>query len=191
VLAGRCVRHPPYSTPSQSRPFTRMTSSSPVSRKLLDGEIEPLVEQFLEERGLDLSPTKTVIAHVEKGFDFLGQNVRTYPNGKLLTKPSKQNVQGFLDRIRQTIKAALGLSAADLIDTLNPMVRGWANDHRHVVNARLRASITPCSLVCRNGHDEDTRTPRPRSACLRAQTSPANLTEGRASTLLKVGSLLS
>jgi RNA-directed DNA polymerase len=49
-------------------------------------EIKPLVEQFLQERGLDLSPAKTVITHVEKGFDFLGQNVCKYPNGKLLIK---------------------------------------------------------------------------------------------------------
>jgi RNA-directed DNA polymerase len=106
------------------------------SKELLEGEIKPLVEQFLQERGLELSPTKTVITHVEHGFDFLGQNVRRYPNGKLLIKPSKKNVGTFLEGIRRTIKAAQGVSAADLIDTLNPMVRGWANYHRHVVSKR-------------------------------------------------------
>ena len=44
------------------------------TKELLEGEIKPIVEQFLQERGLELSPTKTVITHVEKGFDFLGQN---------------------------------------------------------------------------------------------------------------------
>jgi RNA-directed DNA polymerase len=111
------------------------------SKELLEGEIKPLVAQFLQERGLELSPTKTVITHVKKGFDFLGQYVRRYPKGKLLTKPSKKNVKTFLDRIRQTIKAALGMSAADLIDTLNPMVRGWANYHRHVVSKRTFARV--------------------------------------------------
>jgi RNA-directed DNA polymerase len=106
------------------------------SKELLAGEIKPLVEQFLQERGLELSPTKTVITHVEKGFDFLGQNVRRYPNGKLLIKPSKKNVKTFLGGIRQAIKAALGMSAADLIDQLNPKIRGWANYHRHVVSKR-------------------------------------------------------
>jgi RNA-directed DNA polymerase len=106
------------------------------SKELLEGEIKPLVEQFLQERGLELSPTKTVITHVERGFDFLGQNVRRYPNGKLLIKPSKKNVKTFLDGIRQTIKAAHGVSAADLIDQLNPKIRGWANYHRHVVSKR-------------------------------------------------------
>jgi RNA-directed DNA polymerase len=106
------------------------------SKDLLEKEVKPLVEQFLRERGLELSSKKTVITHVKNGFDFLGQNVRRYPNGKLLIKPSRKNVKTFLDRIRQTVKAALSMSAADLIDTLNPMIRGWANYHRHVVSKR-------------------------------------------------------
>jgi hypothetical protein len=61
------------------------------SKELLEGEIKPLIEHFLQERGLELSPKKTVITHVERGFDFLGQNVRRYPNGKLLITPSKKN----------------------------------------------------------------------------------------------------
>ena len=107
------------------------------SKELLEGEIKPLVEQFLQERGLELSPTKTVITHVEHGFDFLGQNVRRYPNGKLLIKPSKKNVGTFLKGIRRTIKDAHGVSAADLIDQLNPKIRGWANYHRHAVSKRI------------------------------------------------------
>src|SRR6202049_824855 len=93
------------------------------TKELLEGEIKPLVEQFLQERGLELSPAKTVITHVEKGFDFLGQNVRKYPNGKLLIKPSKKNVKIFLNGIRRIIKDAHGVSAADLIDQLNPKIR--------------------------------------------------------------------
>jgi RNA-directed DNA polymerase len=73
---------------------------------------------------------------VEKGFDFLGQNVRRYSNGKLLITPSKKNVKTFLDGIRQTIKDARGMSAAALIEQLNPKIRGWANYHRHVVSKR-------------------------------------------------------
>jgi RNA-directed DNA polymerase len=107
------------------------------SKELLEGEIKPLVEQFLQKRGLELSPSKTIITHVEKGFDFLGQNVRKYPNGKLLIKPSKRNVKTFLGGIRRTIKAALGMSAADLIVWLNPKIRGWTNYHRHVVSKRV------------------------------------------------------
>ena len=107
------------------------------SRDLLERKIKPLIAEFLRGRGLELSPTKTVITRVEKGFDFLGQNVRRYPNGKLLTRPSRKNVKTFLGVIRTTIKAALGWTAADLIKKLNPMIRGWANYHRHVVSKRV------------------------------------------------------
>jgi RNA-directed DNA polymerase len=84
-------------------PYKSISSPS-FSLHVLEGEIKPLVEQFLHERGLELSPTKTVITHVEKGFDFLGQNVRKYPNGKLLIKPSKKYIKTFLDGIRGNIE---------------------------------------------------------------------------------------
>ena len=111
------------------------------SKEILEGKVQPVVEQFLQQRGLELSPKKTVITHVEKGFDFLGQNVSRYPNGKLLIKPSKKNLKTFLDGIRQTIRNARGMSAADLIDLLNPKIRGWANYHRHVVSSRIFSSV--------------------------------------------------
>src|ERR1700730_6607368 len=122
---------------SLSHSFTLDFVITSKSKELLEGEIKPLVEHFLQERGLELSPTKTVITHVEHGFDFLGQNVRRYPNGKLLIKPSKKNVKTFLDGIRRTIRNARGMSAADLIDLLNPKIRGWANYHRHAVRSRI------------------------------------------------------
>jgi len=80
------------------------------SKELLEGEIKPLIEQFLRERGLELSPTKTVITHVEQGFDFLGQNVRKYPHGKLLTKPSKKNIKTFLEGILKNHQSRTGLA---------------------------------------------------------------------------------
>ena len=60
------------------------------SKELLENEVRPLVEQFLKDRGLTLSADKTRITHINKGFDFLGQNLRKY-DGKPLVKPSKKN----------------------------------------------------------------------------------------------------
>ena len=144
---------------SLSHSFTLDFIITGRTKELLEGEIKPLVEQFLQKRGLELSPVKTVITHVEKGFDFLGQNVRKYPNGKLLIKPSKKNVKTFLGGIRKIIRAALGMSAADVIHELNPKIRGWANYHRHVVSKRTYVRVDhESSLVYGDGHDEDTRT---------------------------------
>ena len=58
-------------------------------------------------------------------------------NGKLLIKPSKKNIKIFLGGIRKTIKAALGMSAADLIGWPNPKIRGWVNYHLNVVSKRV------------------------------------------------------
>jgi len=103
------------------------------SYELLEQEIKPLVEQFLRERGLELSPEKTRITHIEDGFDFLGQHVRKYA-GKLLIKPARKNVKTFLGKIRKIVKANKQATTANLIAQLNPVIRGWANYHRHVAS---------------------------------------------------------
>ena len=102
------------------------------SKELLENEIKPLVEQFMKERGLELSQEKTHITHITTGFDFLGQNVRKYKDGKVLVKPSKKNVKTFLTSIRKLIKENAQATAGNLIVQLNPKIRGWANYHRHV-----------------------------------------------------------
>jgi len=100
------------------------------SKELLENEVRPLVEQFLTERGLTLSPDKTRITHIDEGFDFLGQNLRKY-DGKPLVKPSKKNVHAFLEKVRGIIGANGTVPQAMLIDRLNPVIRGWANYHQH------------------------------------------------------------
>ena len=111
-----------------------------ASKELLEHEVQPLVEQFLRARGLELSPEKTSITHIEDGFDFLGQNVRKY-NGKILIKPSKKNVHAFLDKVRKIIKANKQLPAGNLVLRLNPVIRGWANYHQHVVSRKTFHSV--------------------------------------------------
>jgi RNA-directed DNA polymerase len=106
------------------------------SHDMLQDKVLPLVESFMYERGLRLSPEKTKITHIAKGFDFLGQNIRKY-KGKLLIKPSKKNVQAFLEKVRTVIKNNAAATQANLIGLLNPMIRGWANYHRHVVAKKV------------------------------------------------------
>jgi RNA-directed DNA polymerase len=106
------------------------------SKELLLEEIKPLVERFLRERGLELSPEKTRLTHIEQGFDFLGQNVRKYGD-KLLIKPSRKSIHKFLTKIRAIIKVNTHSTAGQLIIQLNPIIRGWANYHRHVVSKRV------------------------------------------------------
>jgi len=67
------------------------------SKELLETEVKPLIEEFMRERGLALSPEKTKITHIAEGFDFLGQNIRKY-KGKMLITPSKANIKTFLEK---------------------------------------------------------------------------------------------
>jgi RNA-directed DNA polymerase len=103
------------------------------SEELLYTHVRPLVEQFLKERGLELSLEKTTISPIEKGFDFLGQNVRKY-GGKLLIKPSTGSVSRLLEKVRAIVKGHPQATAGHLVLLLNPLLRGWALYHRHVVS---------------------------------------------------------
>jgi RNA-directed DNA polymerase len=107
-----------------------------ISKELLRDHVQPLVAHFLKERGLELSHEKTRITHVEQGFDFLGQNVRRYRNGKVLTKPSARSVQTFLTKIRETIKNSGSRTAGEMILRLNQQIKGWTMYHRYAASQR-------------------------------------------------------
>lgn len=103
-----------------------------ISKEILEDEVKPIVEAFMAERGLTLSKEKTVVTHIDRGFDFLGQNVRMY-NGKLLIKPAHKNMKALLTKVRQIVKGNKTVKTAILIRQLNPIIRGWANYHKGVV----------------------------------------------------------
>ncbi len=118
------------------------------SRELLETQVRPVVEAFLAERGLQLSPEKTVITHIRNGFDFLGQNVRKYggnpaepSSGKLLIKPARKNVKTFLVGIRKVVKKHKQASADHVVWQLNPKITGWANHHRYGVSKAIFAWV--------------------------------------------------
>ena len=110
------------------------------TKERLETEVRPLVEQFLHERGLQLSPEKTCITHTDEGFDFLGQHLRKF-DGKLLIKPSKKNTHAFLEKVRGIIKNNKTARQESLIYLLNPVIRGWTNYHRHIVAKRAFARV--------------------------------------------------
>ena len=112
------------------------------SKELLENEVKPIVEEFLKERGLELSQEKTRITHIEDGFEFLGQNIRRYRNGKIIITPSKKKVSVVLNKIRERIKRNAPATAGSLIKQLNPIIRGWTNYHRHVCSKRTFAKIS-------------------------------------------------
>jgi len=138
LLAERFAR-----TPEQRRinkvPLVRYADDfliTGTSKGLLRDQVQPLVAHFLEERGLELSHEKTRITHVEAGFDFLGQNVRRYDNGKVLTKPSSASVKTSLSKIQETIDGSGSLTAGEMIRRLNQPIKGWTMYHRYASSRR-------------------------------------------------------
>jgi RNA-directed DNA polymerase len=113
------------------------------SKELLEDEVRPLVESFLNERGLRLSPEKTKITHISDGFDFLGQNVRKHRK-KLLIMPATKNVHAFLTHFRTILQNNVASSQLPLIRHLNLVIRGWANYHRHVASKTTFAKVDNC-----------------------------------------------
>ncbi len=97
-------------------------------------EARDIIREFLVGRGLELSVEKTVITHIDDGFDFLGYNFRKY-NGILLIKPSRKSIESITSKIRETVKKARAWTQDALIKALNPIIRGWTNYHRHNVAA--------------------------------------------------------
>jgi len=101
-----------------------------ATREILEQKVLPALTAFLHQRGLELSEQKTVITHIETGFNFLGHTLRKF-GLKLLTTPAKSKVQNLRQTIKQRIQSALGQTQETLLRKLNPLLRGWANYYRN------------------------------------------------------------
>ena len=112
-----------------------------ANEKVLKEKVIPILKEALGAVGLELSEEKTRITPIEEGFNFLGFNVRKYPNGKVLVKPSKANIKTFLDSIREIIKNGVSWSTEQLIYRLNQKIIGWTNYYRGAVSSRIFARI--------------------------------------------------
>lgn len=103
-----------------------------AATKEIAEEAKDILRDFLQARGLELSEEKTVITHIDDGFDMLGWTFRKF-KGKLIVKPSKKALKALKASLSETI---LGRGKAwkqeVLIGVLNRLIRGWANYHQSV-----------------------------------------------------------
>ena len=142
LLAER-FRQQPATADARSTWFAmRMTSSSRARRRFsCEYEVKPLVEQFLTERGLELSHEKTRITHIEDGFDFLGQTIRRYRRWQGTHQAITRSVKTFLAKIQETIDNSGSMTAGDMIQRLNQQIKGWTMYHRFAVSKRIFAAV--------------------------------------------------
>jgi len=90
-----------------------------------------MVQKWTEEAGLVLHPTKSRIADVDKdGFDFLGF---TFHKNRRWVR--KKSLKKFKDTIRERTKRCNGHSLRRIIDTLNPILRGWFAYFKHAYHS--------------------------------------------------------
>ena len=91
----------------------------------------------LQARGLAFDEAKTRIFPLSEGFDFLGFNLRRYPNGKLLIKPGATAIKRFRSRLAKEFHALRGANVAAVLAKIVPITRGWVAYYRTVVSARV------------------------------------------------------
>jgi RNA-directed DNA polymerase len=104
-------------------------------------QVRERLARWLPHRGLAFNEDKTTIVHLADGFDFLGFNLRGYPNGKLLIKPSQKAVRRIRERLASEMRSLRGSNAVAVIAKLAPIVRGWAAYYRGVVSSGVFNSL--------------------------------------------------
>jgi RNA-directed DNA polymerase len=91
------------------------------------------ISTWLKDRGLSLNKEKTRIGCIDDGFNFLSFGIRRYHvrgGTKVLTKPSRDALKKIRRRIADELRALRGASPAEVIRTMNPIIRGQANYFR-------------------------------------------------------------
>ena len=99
------------------------------------------VQAVIAPMGLRLSEQKTLVTHIDEGFDFLGFHIqRKRQEGSMrrtiYTYLSKTALAAIKAKVRALTQGNTNQTLANLLSRLNPVLRGWANYFRHGVSAR-------------------------------------------------------
>jgi RNA-directed DNA polymerase len=100
--------------------------------------------RILKQLGVELHPQKTRIVHVRYGFEFLGYKIKRGKglylpankirsqarSGGLYAYPREKSIRRFKDQVRQRTKRRVPLATEQLIEALNPLLRGWGEYYK-------------------------------------------------------------
>ena len=100
--------------------------------------------RILNELDVQLHPQKTRIVHVRQGFEFLGYKIKRgkqlrLPPGKIRSGAQsgalyaiqrEKSVRRFMDQVRALTSRRVPLRSKELIEELNPVLRGWGHHYK-------------------------------------------------------------
>ena len=99
-------------------------------------------KKILSKLGVVLHAEKTRIVHIRQGFEFLGYKIKRGSRSLNLTPdrirsgvvasslyafPRDKSIKHFKEQIRKKTRRKAPISVYDLIEELNPVIRGWGN----------------------------------------------------------------
>jgi group II intron reverse transcriptase/maturase len=98
--------------------------------------------RILEKLGVTLHTEKTRVVHVRQGFEFLGYKIKRgskklklspekirsgVVRGDLYAYPREKSIRHFVEQIRKRTKRKAPVGTKELIEEINPVIRGWGN----------------------------------------------------------------
>ena len=100
--------------------------------------------RILKQLGVELHPQKTRVVHVQHGFEFLGYKIKpgkqlklsaekirsTARSGALYAFPREKSIRRFMDQVRALTRRRVPLKTKELIERLNPILRGWGHYYK-------------------------------------------------------------
>jgi RNA-directed DNA polymerase len=106
--------------------------------------VQTRISAWLKERGLSLNQEKTRISRIDDGFDFLSFTIRRYhvhSGTKVLTRPSRNALKKIRRRNAEELRALRGASPIEVINKMNPIIRGQANYYRPGASKKAYQSL--------------------------------------------------
>ena len=112
--------------------------------------------KVLSQLGVTLNKEKTRIVHVRRGFEFLGYKIKRgakplklpshkiksgTKQGALYVYPSQKSLTHFREQIRGRTRRRSPRNTQEIVDAINPVIRGWGNYYRKAHIRKLFAML--------------------------------------------------